>query len=245
MFYCLDELITMYHLESPFLDVGCGIGDLSDHVAAKGWKGKAIDFSGMAIASASDRLKRFPGVIVEKSSLAAVRGSYRTVFLWDVLEHIEDDEAALLKVSSLLSANAHLVVSVPSNPSEWRWDDIFYGHHRRYTAANIRAKLTKAGLEVVVLWDLTYPFFWVMRRIYTKLKRASEIDNVDKEIPTKLSCKANAWDVPFLTGFLDNPVILWWPLSKLQFMFRHSTSLGHEMLVLARKTYKGLGKQSS
>jgi SAM-dependent methyltransferase len=239
MFYCLDQLITSYHLEGPFLDVGCGNGDLSSYVAAKGWKGKAIDSSDMAVVSASDRLKGFPGVVVEKSLLADVQGSYRTVFLWDILEHIGDDRAALLKVSSLLSTGGHLLASVPSNPREWRWDDVLYGHYRRYTVKDITAELTTAGLETVVLWDFTYPFFWMMRRVYTKLKQAPKMEQIDRGILTGASSKVNAWDVSPLSRFLDRLVVLWWPLCRLQFcLFKNNTTWGHEMFVLARKMCK-------
>jgi len=239
MFYCLDELIATYHLEPPFLDVGCGTGDLSKYVAARGWKGKAVDSSDMAIASASDGLRGFPGVVVERSCLGDVRGSYGTIFLWDVLEHIEDDKAALLKVSQLLSTSGHLLASVPSNPREWRWDDRLYGHCRRYTANDITTKLSKAGLEVVVLWDFTYPFFWMIRRVYTKLKRAPSTCQMSKEALSRASCRVNLWNVPGLSRFLDSFVILWRPLCKLQFrFFRKNTAWGHEMFVLARRRYK-------
>ena len=233
MFYCLDKLIRDYDLKPPFLGVGCGNGDLSGYVAAKGWNGKAIDFSDVAIASASDRLKRFPRVIVEKRPLTAVHGTYRTVFLWDVLEHIQDDEVALGKIASLLSEDGHILASVPSNPREWRWDDNLYGHYRRYTADEITAKLIQAGLEVLLLWDFTYPFFWIMRRAYVKLQRTPQIE--DLNLSTRVSSTVKAWDNSFLARFLDG-LIIRSPLYELQFrLFRNQTARGHEMFVLARK----------
>ncbi len=237
MFYCLDKLIAGYNLTPPFLDVGCGTGDLSSYLAKKGWEGKAIDFSDTAIATARDKLRRFPRVVVEKNSLTGVSGFYSTVFLWDVLEHIADDEAALLKVSLLLRSGGYVLASVPSNPREWRWDDTCYGHYRRYTVDEIRVKMTSQGLEVVMLWDFTYPFFWMMRRAYTRIMPPPEINSVDKEVLTKDSCKLNAWDISILSGFLDGLAILWWPFSRLQFLlFRNRTTQGHEMFVLARKS---------
>jgi len=52
--------------------------------------------------------------------------------LFDVLEHIKNDQQVLRKLSSLLVKGGFLVMAVPSNPDEWSWDDDFYGHFRRY-----------------------------------------------------------------------------------------------------------------
>ena len=166
MFYCLDQFIAEYDLTSPFLDVGCGIGDLSAYVALKGWHGRAIDFSEVAIKRAKLNLKLFPQVEVSGASLFNENNKFKTVFLWDVIEHMEDDEAALKKISSILFPGGYLLIAVPSNPREWRWDDDFYGHYRRYTEKEIGEKIIGAGLEPVVFWDFTYPIFW-NRRINT------------------------------------------------------------------------------
>ena len=39
MFYCLDRFVEQYGLHGPFLEVGCGRGDVSAYLAAKGWQG--------------------------------------------------------------------------------------------------------------------------------------------------------------------------------------------------------------
>ena len=57
MFYCLDRLLSQYDISPPFLDVGCGVGEISRYVAAKGWHGKAIDFSNIAIEKARDHFQ--------------------------------------------------------------------------------------------------------------------------------------------------------------------------------------------
>lgn len=35
MFYCLGRCIAQYGLTGPFLEIGCGVGDVSAHLAAK------------------------------------------------------------------------------------------------------------------------------------------------------------------------------------------------------------------
>jgi SAM-dependent methyltransferase len=235
MLYCLERFIERRGLTGPFLEVGCGRGDVSAWLAAKGWRGLAIDFSPAAVAAARARLAAHPDVAVAEMALADVRGEYACVILWDVLEHIEDDRLALCTIARLLAPGGHLLVAVPSNPREWRWDDEFYGHFRRYTVDELAHKLVDAGLEPQDFWDFTWPWFWAMRRIYTRLKPPVRPPGT-AEAATKASATVNAFDVPWLARALDRTAFLWRPLHRVQFaLFRHATARGHEFFALARK----------
>ena len=235
MLYCLDRMIERYGLAPPFLEVGCGQGDVSAHLAARGFAGRAIDFSPAAIAHARARLARFPAVSVEQMALEEASGTYRTVIAWDVLEHIEDDAAALAHFARLLAPGGHLVLAVPSNPREWRWDDEFYGHFRRYTRDDLAARLERAGFAPQAFWDFTWPLFWAMRRVYTRVKRPTRVA-ADKLAATKASATVSAWQGPVLGRLLQASAPLWRPLRPLQFrLFRHATARGHEFFALAQK----------
>lgn len=235
MFYCLDRFVEQYGLHGPFLEIGCGRGDVSAYLAAKGWQGTAIDFSEAAVAQASVNLAPFPQVTVRQQALEDVAGAFDCIIMWDVLEHMEDDRGALRMVGRLLRPGGQLLLAVPSNPREWRWDDDFYGHFRRYTVADMTERLQQAGLAPAAFWDFTFPWFWLMRRMYTRLKSGAPVA-ADKEASTKASATVNAWDVGPLSKLLDRSAILWYPLHRLQFrLFRHATARGHEFFVLARK----------
>jgi len=135
-----------------------------------------------------------------------------------------------------LSPGGQLFIAVPSNPREWRWDDDFYGHFRRYTVTDLSEKLNDAGMEPKMFWDFTYPVFWIMRRLYTRMKSPGSVDG-DKESSTKASSTVNAWDLPLFSKLLDSTAILWYPLHRLQFrFFRNATARGHEFFALARKS---------
>ena len=235
MFYCLDRFVEQYGLHGPFLEIGCGRGDVSAYLAAKGWQGTAIDFSEAAVAQASVNLAPFPQVTVRQQALEDVAGAFDCIIMWDVLEHMEDDRGALRMVGRLLRPGGQLLLAVPSNPREWRWDDDFYGHFRRYTVADMTERLQQAGLAPAAFWDFTFPWFWLMRRMYTRLKSGAPVA-ADKEASPKASATVNAWDVGPLSKLLDRSAILWYPLHRLQFrLFRHATARGHEFFVLARK----------
>lgn len=236
MFYCLDKLIATHKLTYPFLDVGCGIGDSSKYLAQKGWTGSAIDSSESAIAQAKLNLKQFNSIQVTKRSLFEEVGSYQTILLWDVLEHINEDQVFLEKLSSLLAPGGHLLIAVPSNPKEWGWDDDFYGHYRRYTKKEMSEKLVKAGLSPVVFWDFTFPVFWIMRRLYILIKSPRKNSSEVKEERTDESAVVNAWDIPLISNILNKENFIWRFIYKMQFnFFKNKITKGHEFFVLAQK----------
>jgi SAM-dependent methyltransferase len=232
---CLREAIRHHSLKGPFLDVGCGQGDVSLWLAKRGWSGKAIDFSESAIDQAAKRLTGHPKITVACQALDAECGTFETVLAWDVLEHVAEEQAALNALSQRTQAGGHLVLSVPSHPLEWRWDDDFYGHVRRYTPEDLTQKLEAAGFEILTIWDSTFPIFWAMRRAYTWVKNPpSELGSpVDQ---TKASSGISAWHLPVIGLLLNHSWVLWEPLSWLQFaLFRKMIQHGHELFVVARK----------
>lgn len=239
MFSLLEELIDKYGLKPPFLDAGCGIGDVVLYLARRGWHGKGIDFSPEAISIARQNLSQFPGITVEEKDLFSEHGVYSTIILWDVLEHVEKDRELLSVLSQNLSTReggGYLIISVPTNKKEWRWDDKFYGHYRRYDRQEIKDLLSKAGFQIIEYWDFTFPVFWLMRRIYTRLLKDRSLKRSQgKEELTKISTLNDAWDIGRMTAVV-NWKIWWKPVFFFQRRFRR-TNLGHEALILAQKVF--------
>jgi SAM-dependent methyltransferase len=235
MLRCLRVAIREHALHSPFLDVGCGRGDVSLWLAQQGWEGRAIDYSDSAVEAAKRALQAYPNVIVALEELRTVSGHFSTVLAWDVLEHIEDDDDALRVLSEHTQPGGHLVLSVPSHPSEWRWDDVFYGHQRRYTPEGLTLQLNAVGYDVLALWDSTFPVFWLLRRLYTRWTSAPHIEGSSLE-KTKVSSGVNAWKIPVIGALLNRSWVLWEPLSYIQFyLFRRMVNRGHEIFVIAQK----------
>lgn len=236
MLYILDKLIVKYQLKPPFLDVGCGTGYASKYFANKGWGGKAIDISASAIEIARKNLISFKMVKIAREGISNKVGKFNTIILFDVIEHIEDDEQVLKKIYQLLNPNGYILLALTSNPKEWRWDDEFYGHYRRYSKNDIKTKLKKTGFDQLEFVEYTFPIFWLIRRIYTSILRPPKVNFQDKAERTSMSAVSSSWSIPFLLSAVEKLDFLWKIIFFLQYLlFKRFTSWGFAMLVIARK----------
>jgi SAM-dependent methyltransferase len=96
------------------------------------------------------------------------------VAMLDVLEHIEDDAAALRAVARRMRPGAHLVVTVPA--LQWAfssWDSEL-GHFRRYSRPTLTALVAGSGLTVEQC-DYLFPELLPLLPL-RKLRRAKRAD---------------------------------------------------------------------
>ena len=89
------------------------------------------------------------GSIVD--SAASVEGTFDAMCSFEVLEHIEDDVAALTEWSQRLRSRGWLLASVPAHPERYGAGDRAVGHIRRYSRADLEQHLDAAGFDVVQL----------------------------------------------------------------------------------------------
>ncbi len=237
VFSIVDRWTARHGLASPFLEVGCGTGELAVRLARRGWEGTVVDSSPEALARARASLESFPGVRVADGGLeGVVAGGFRTAFLMDVVEHVEDDEGLLRKMASKLATDGFLVLLTPVNPSAWGRDDELYGHCRRYGWKELEGKLEAAGFTVVTHWNVTVPFIWLLRRLYLRAL-PSGAGSSRRDALTASSSFFNPWSERLLLraagAVLGLP--LWWiPLFLVQDLFAGSR-WGHAAMFLARK----------
>src|SRR5436190_5878142 len=105
-----------------------------------------------------DRLRnafrRRPGIVVERCdldsdlSLDLSRYAFDTVTCINVLEHTEDDLAALRRAQQLLVDGGRVIVFVPAGRRLYGTLDRGVGHQRRYEREELVNKLTAAGFAV-------------------------------------------------------------------------------------------------
>lgn len=230
-----DEMIDRYALRPPFVDVGCGRGRFSLHLHERhGWNGVAADASPGA-AAAARRTLHGTAVDVHDQAIDELGGSFRTVVFSTVIEHIADDEAALRRLRRLLPdepGRGHLIMSLPTNPEcEWRWDDDYYGHYRRYTRPAVEHMLAATGFRLLEFWDYTFPVYWAMRRAYTRVLPTKQPPSDVKEASSAESALTDAWSAGG-AGYLVGRIPVWKAVNRVQTRYRHGHR-GFEAITLA------------
>jgi SAM-dependent methyltransferase len=82
------------------------------------------------------------------SSLPFAAASFDLVCTLDIVEHVDDDDAALAEIARVAAPGAVLLLSAPLHASRWTAFDDFVGHRRRYEPQDLLAKLARHGLSV-------------------------------------------------------------------------------------------------
>ena len=135
------------------LDAGCGWGVTLDALDRSDYRASGLDVSRGAL----ERLDR-PGRTLYEADLTrplpeGVGGGFDAVLALDVLEHLDDDRAAVQRLGALARPGGVVVVSVPALPELFTEFDAVQGHRRRYEPATLRASFAGSGLTVEqVFW---------------------------------------------------------------------------------------------
>jgi SAM-dependent methyltransferase len=93
------------------------------------------------------------------------------ITLFDVLEHVEDDAAALRALSARLKPEGVIYLSVPAFQFLFGQMDVLHHHHRRYSKAQLTQVIQSAGLEIELInyWNsLLFPVA-LLARLYERI----------------------------------------------------------------------------
>jgi len=157
-------------------EVGAGIGTFSGRIMAAGAESLlAVEPEPAPAAVLEERLGGDPRVTIVREQLpfapSLSQGAFDLVVCQNVLEHIEDDAAALRTLAAALRPDGRLALLVPAHPRLFSQLDRSFGHYRRYTRASLTQVVEEAGLQIVDLRSfnlLGIPGWW------TKKLQASE-----------------------------------------------------------------------
>lgn len=70
------------------------------------------------------------------------------ICLFDVLEHVAEDEESLVAVRRLLKPDGKVVLTVPAHQWLWSTHDVDLHHHRRYSRNQLKERIERAGYRI-------------------------------------------------------------------------------------------------
>jgi len=132
------------------LEIGCGTGYVLSALAAAlpGAQLSASEVHADALSYAADRV---PGATLFQMDARALpfESEFDVVGAFDVIEHIDVDTEVLREMHRAAAPGGGVLITVPQHPFLWSAFDVHSHHVRRYTAAELRDKVTAAGFDIV------------------------------------------------------------------------------------------------
>jgi SAM-dependent methyltransferase len=180
------------------LDAGCGSGRNMLELAHLGTV-TGIELSDTSVALARERGvgEVLAGSVLE---MPFPDDSFDLAVSLDVIEHLEDDLAALRELRRVLAPGGTLLVTVPAYQWLWSGHDEINHHHRRYTRRSLQRVAEQAGwsqVRTTYFNSLLLPAAIVLR----------VLDRVNRGRTTESSL--DLWVPPgFVNWLLERPLAL-------------------------------------
>jgi SAM-dependent methyltransferase len=173
------------------LEIGCGTGHNLEMLGRFGTL-DAVELDDEARALAERRLGRR----VMSSRLPELEGiengTYDLIAALDVIEHIDDDVAAIAAIARKLKSGGKFVMTVPAHQWMWSAHDVVNHHKRRYSKSALRQLITSSPLRLEKLGyfnSLLFPLA-VAERLASKLRRKDDADVKLPSAPVNATLKA-------------------------------------------------------
>ncbi len=156
------------------LEIGAGIGNLSRHLAPGRKLYWTADIDEEHIARIRQRLAHRPNFralrldLGNSADFAPIREQVDTVVCLNVLEHVENDRAALRNILDSLAPGGRAILLVPEGMGLYGELDRVLGHQRRYARDGFSALVREAGFEVETIFGfnrVTRPGWWLNGRV--------------------------------------------------------------------------------
>ncbi len=144
---CILRLLQAFTPGRYILDVGGGNGFVAATLLEAGYEVAVLEPGKDGARNARDRGIQ---VVINSSFEEAYfrDNSLPSVGLFDVLEHIFDDQGFIKTLSDKMIPGGNLYMTVPASPYLWSREDIEAGHFRRYTSRGLAVLFQNCGLEL-------------------------------------------------------------------------------------------------
>jgi SAM-dependent methyltransferase len=141
----LEALRRCQPEQGAVLDIGCGDGLFFESLARFGDVEGIESDSSLVSPDSPHRDRIHLGAFNESFK---PEKKYALILMLDVLEHMDDPQAALTQVIDLLQPNGKLVITVPAFPALWTSHDELNNHRTRYTKSKMADLSKTVGMQI-------------------------------------------------------------------------------------------------
>jgi SAM-dependent methyltransferase len=165
-----------------FLEIGCGTGfvlsGIADALPNLKLSGSEIYSAGLAFAAGRANTSTF---FQMDARHIPFEEEFDVIGAFDVLEHIQEDERVLSRMHRAVCKGGGAILTVPQHPFLWSRQDEYACHVRRYTLAELKTKVERAGFVVekaLSFVSLLLPLLMIAR--FRKRKPLAEFDPLEE-----------------------------------------------------------------
>ena len=192
---------------AQILEIGCGTGHNLAMLAGFGHV-EGLELDDEARELSEKRLGRK----VLSSPLPELAGvpdrHYDLIGAFDVIEHIDDDRAALDSIAAKLRPKGRFIMTVPAHQWMWTAHDVVNHHKRRYSKSGVRRLIEQSPLALIKLGyfnSLLFPLA-VAERAASKLRGREDADVTLPPAPLNSALEAVFAAERYLVGRLPLPI---------------------------------------
>ena len=179
--------------KTRFLEIGCGTGDFIQQIVENEnleITGSEIYLKGLQYAK-----KNLPNVdfIQFDVTKGKISEQFDMIAAFDVIEHVENDVAAISNINQMLREGGVLIITVPQHMFLWSRLDEIVKHKRRYSRRELVNKLRQNGFDISYCTSFLFVLFPLMliSRLFDKGRDQSQSDEAALEKRVKFSGALN------------------------------------------------------
>ena len=171
------SLIKNY-VKDNILEVGAGNASFleTNNLIKKFSKIELTDINYNFYKKLKEKYKDTDNIKVYNKKINEIDSNFETIFYLDVVEHIEDDKAEILKAFNKLNTGGHLIIMVPAFQYLYSDYDKEIGHYRRYKTNFFKefAKENNIKCKKLIYFDCIGFFFLIINKLI-KIKGSSKV----------------------------------------------------------------------
>jgi SAM-dependent methyltransferase len=207
---------------AEFLEIGCGTGFVLSALR-RSFPGIRLSGSEMFVEALRFAATRAPDLALFQMDARRIpfESEFDVIGAFDVLEHIEEDEAVLGQMRAALRPGGGILVTVPQHPFLWSAVDDYSFHKRRYRRRELIHKVRAAGFKVLHVTSFVTVLLPLM--LASRLRRRTRPVDFDPYAEFKVAPALNQ--------------MLTWALDLERFLIRTTLSLpvGGSLLLIAQR----------